>query len=250
VLGRLDDIEDVLHRTVVDEVAICLPVAQWDMAEPITRLCASEGKFVRIPGDGPTVSGAYREEFDGLTVQSLVYGPDRALALTAKRVVDVVVAAGALLALSPLMAGIAVWIWRTDGRPVLFRQQRVGEHGRRFTLLKFRTMTRDAEERLAELAAINEIRGRAFKLTDDPRLTRSGRFLRRTSLDELPQLVNVLRGEMSLVGPRPPLPREVDGRSARAASPTSTAGSTSTSSTSTAGRYGSTSRSCCARCRR
>jgi exopolysaccharide biosynthesis polyprenyl glycosylphosphotransferase len=211
VLGRLDDIEDVLHRTVVDEVAICLPVAQWDMAEPITRLCASEGKFVRIPGDGPTVSGAYREEFDGLTVQSLVYGPDRALALTAKRVVDVVVAAGALLALSPLMAGIAVWIWRTDGRPVLFRQQRVGEHGRRFTLLKFRTMTRDAEERLAELAAINEIRGRAFKLTDDPRLTRSGRFLRRTSLDELPQLVNVLRGEMSLVGPRPPLPREVEG---------------------------------------
>jgi lipopolysaccharide/colanic/teichoic acid biosynthesis glycosyltransferase len=125
--------------------------------------------------------------------------------------VDVVVAAGALLALSPLMAGIAVWIWRTDGRPVLFRQQRVGEHGRRFTLLKFRTMTRDAEERLAELAAINEIRGRAFKLTDDPRLTRSGRFLRRTSLDELPQLVNVLRGEMSLVGPRPPLPREVEG---------------------------------------
>ncbi|HEY7599780.1 MAG TPA: sugar transferase, partial [Candidatus Limnocylindrales bacterium] len=139
------------------------------------------------------------------------YGPDRAVGLLAKRLIDVVAAAGGLVVLSPLLLLIGAWIWRTEGRPALFRQQRVGEHGRLFTLLKFRTMTVDAEERLAELAAANEIRGRAFKLSDDPRLTRSGAFLRRTSLDELPQLWNVLRGEMSLVGPRPPLPREVEG---------------------------------------
>ena len=98
-----------------------------------------------------------------------------------------------------------------DGGPILFRQTRVGLHGRAFEVAKFRTMLPDAEGRLDELQARNEIRGPAFKLTDDPRLTRTGRILRATSLDELPQIWNVLRGEMSLVGPRPPLPREVEG---------------------------------------
>jgi exopolysaccharide biosynthesis polyprenyl glycosylphosphotransferase len=213
VLGRLEDVEAVLHEIVVDEVAICLPVAAWDLAEPITRLCESEGKVVRIPGDGggPTIAGGRFEVFDGTVVQSLVYGPDRALGLLAKRLIDVVIAAGGLIVLSPLLLAIALWIRRTEGGPVLFRQQRVGEHGRRFVLLKFRTMVPDAEERLDDLAAVNEVQGRAFKLTADPRLTSNGAFLRRSSLDELPQLWNVLRGEMSLVGPRPPLPREVAG---------------------------------------
>ncbi len=213
VLGRLEDIERVLHETVVDEVAICLPVAAWDKAEPITRLCEYEGKVVRIPSDGrgPTISGGRTEVFDGMTVQSLVYGPDRALGLLAKRIIDIGLAATALVVLSPLLLAIALWIRRREGAPVLFRQERVGEHGRRFVLLKFRTMVRDAEERLDELAEVNEVRGRAFKVTDDPRLTGPGAFLRRTSLDELPQLWNVLRGQMSLVGPRPPLPREVAG---------------------------------------
>jgi lipopolysaccharide/colanic/teichoic acid biosynthesis glycosyltransferase len=94
---------------------------------------------------------------------------------------------------------------------VLFSQTRVGLHGRRFQLYKFRTMAPDAEQRLAEIEHLNEVRGAAFKLTYDPRMTRSGPFLRRTGLDELPQLWNVLRGDMSLVGPRPPLPQEVAG---------------------------------------
>ncbi len=114
--------------------------------------------------------------------------------------------AAALVLLSPLFLGLAIWIRLIDGAPILFRQERIGVHGRRFSVVKFRSMVPDAEARLQDLAARNEITGPAFKLSDDPRLTRTGRMLRRTSLDELPQFWNVLRGEMSLVGPRPPLP--------------------------------------------
>jgi exopolysaccharide biosynthesis polyprenyl glycosylphosphotransferase len=213
VIGRLEQIESVLHNQVVDEVAVCLPVTSWDLVEPVTRLCAGEGKVVRIPGDGvgPGIPGGYVEDFDGTAVVSLVYGPDRAVSLLIKRVTDLVISGAAIALLSPLFAFIALRIRALDGGPVVFRQIRVGLHGRRFELLKFRTMHTDAEERLAELESLNEISGRAFKVTNDPRLTRSGSFLRRTGLDELPQLINVLRGEMSLVGPRPPLPVEVDG---------------------------------------
>jgi lipopolysaccharide/colanic/teichoic acid biosynthesis glycosyltransferase len=144
-----------------------------------------------------------------LRILSLVYGPDRAVALVMKRVVDISVSAVALVVLSPLLAIVALWIQLRDGRPVLFRQTRIGEHGRPFNVVKFRTMIPDAEERLTELEDRNEIQGHAFKVTDDPRVTRTGSLLRALSLDELPQLWNVLRGEMSLVGPRPPLPREV-----------------------------------------
>jgi len=212
VLGNLDDIESVLHGQVVDEVAICLPVAGWDYAEPITQICATEGKIVRIPAEGgPPVPGGQDETFDGTTVVSLVHGPDRALALVLKRVIDIVLATVGLIVLSPLMLGVALVIARREGRPVIYRQLRVGLHGRTFQLLKFRTMRPDAEREIEQLMLLNEVQGKAFKITDDPRLTRTGRVLRRTSLDELPQLWNVLRGEMSLVGPRPPLPIEVEG---------------------------------------
>jgi len=213
VLGSIDDIERILHSRVVDEVAIALPGEAVHMIEPITRLCEEEGRIVRIPLEviGLTLPGGRVEDFDGLPLLSLLYGPDRVLSLAAKRSVDVVISALALLALSPVLAGIAMLIRRLDGPSVLFEQQRVGLHGRPFRMMKFRTMLPDAEARQAALESLNEIRGPAFKLTNDPRLTRTGRFLRRTSLDELPQLWNVLRGEMSLVGPRPPLPAEVAG---------------------------------------
>jgi exopolysaccharide biosynthesis polyprenyl glycosylphosphotransferase len=212
VLGTLDEVESVLHERVVDEVFISLPVALWNYVEPLTRLCADMGKVVRIPGDGgPMVAGGYVEDFDGLSVTSLAYGPDRAVSLLIKRFVDATIASILLVLLCPAFAIIALSILARDGRPVFFRQTRVGLHGRRFTLYKFRTMAADAEERLAELEHMNEVRGSAFKVTFDPRLTRSGPVLRRTGLDELPQLWNVLRGDMSLVGPRPPLPGEVDG---------------------------------------
>lgn len=126
-----------------------------------------------------------------------------------KRVLDVAVSTVALLLLAPVFLGVALLV-KLDGGPVFFRQTRVGRHGREFAMLKFRSMCVDAEARLAALLARNEKpSGVTFKLRDDPRVTRVGRFLRKSSLDELPQFWNVLRGDMSLVGPRPPVPREV-----------------------------------------
>ena len=213
VLGTIHEFQDVLHGRVVDEVAICLPPEHVAFIEPVARLCEEEGKIVRIPvGDlGLSLSGGNLEEFDGIPILSLVYGPDRAISLVVKRLLDVAIAALGLLVLSPVFLLIAIWIMAVDGRPVFFQQVRVGLHGRPFRVLKFRTMVPDAEARLAELADLNEIKGHAFKVTDDPRLSRTGRILRATSIDELPQLWNVVRGEMSLVGPRPPLPTEVEG---------------------------------------
>lgn len=211
ILGDLDDIQSILHREVVDEVVICLDVEDRALIEPVARICEDEGRVVRIPlrDLGPVVPGGRIEEFDGMDVQSLVYGPDRAIGMLVKRSIDVALAVVALIVSSPLLLAVAVAIRLRDGSPVFFRQTRIGLHGRPFRLVKFRTMVPDAESRLAGLAGANEISGPAFKLTDDPRMTGTGRWLRRTSIDELPQLWNVLRGEMSLVGPRPPLPDEV-----------------------------------------
>ena len=125
--------------------------------------------------------------------------------LALKRVFDVVVGTVALVITLPIFVLVAFAILVDDGRPVLFRQLRAGQGGRTFRILKFRTMVRDAEARFRELAALEELADPLFKLRADPRVTRVGRFLRKTSLDELPQLVNVLKGEMSIVGPRPEL---------------------------------------------
>jgi lipopolysaccharide/colanic/teichoic acid biosynthesis glycosyltransferase len=130
--------------------------------------------------------------------------------LRAKRALDVVVAALAFALLSPILVLVALAVLLHDRGPVLFRQQRVGKDGIEFSILKFRTMSTDAEARLADLMHRNEGAGPLFKLREDPRVTRVGAFLRKTSIDELPQLWNVLVGDMSLVGPRPALPREVE----------------------------------------
>jgi exopolysaccharide biosynthesis polyprenyl glycosylphosphotransferase len=211
-LGNLERIEDLLHNQVIDEVALCLPFTEWDRMNAIAHLCEEEGKIVRVPVDmldRAFASGRF-EDLDGTPVYSLVSGPDRTAALVVKRALDIVVAGLAMIVGSPLLLGIALSIRLRDGSPVLFRQTRIGLHGRRFEMLKFRTMAVDAEERLEALLAQSEISGQAFKMSEDPRVTRAGRFLRRASLDEVPQLWNVLRGDMSLVGPRPALPREVD----------------------------------------
>jgi exopolysaccharide biosynthesis polyprenyl glycosylphosphotransferase len=212
ILGTISDIEDIFHSRVVDEVAVCLPPTAVRYLEPITGLAAGEGKTVRVPVDPveEVLPGAVQEEFDGFLVRSLVHDGQREVGMLLKRVMDIIGSTIGLVLFSPLIIGAAIAIFLTDGSPIFFRQERVGLHGRPFTMLKFRTMVRDAEERLDDLMHLNERSGAAFKIEDDPRITKVGRFLRRTSIDELPQFWNVLIGSMSLVGPRPPLPREVD----------------------------------------
>ena len=203
VLGSINELHDVFREQVVDEVAICLPPAASRLLEPIASVASGEGKTVRIAVDPieEILPSAVQEEFDGIIVRSLVNDGQREAALILKRLIDVVGATVGLVLLSPILLGAAVALRLRDGSPVLFRQERVGLHGRPFTMLKFRTMVVDAEDRLAEVSHMNERNGAAFKATNDPRITPVGRFLRRTSIDELPQLWNVLAGSMSLVGP-------------------------------------------------
>jgi exopolysaccharide biosynthesis polyprenyl glycosylphosphotransferase len=126
-----------------------------------------------------------------------------------KRLVDLFLATFGLVAALPIWLAIIVAVKLDSPGPAIFVQERVGQHGRRFRFYKFRSMYVDAEQRLAEVQAHNEAEGPVFKMRHDPRISKVGALLRRTSLDELPQLINVLKGDMSLVGPRPPLPREV-----------------------------------------
>ncbi|GCL70747.1 sugar transferase [Paenibacillus naphthalenovorans] len=136
---------------------------------------------------------------------------DLALYLFVKRVMDVVLSSIGLILLLPLFILISIWIKLDDWKgPVFFKQVRIGKNGKKFVMYKFRSMVNNAEEMLSDLLSQNEVSGAMFKMKDDPRVTWVGKFIRKTSIDELPQLWNVLKGEMSLVGPRPPLPREVE----------------------------------------
>ena len=205
-LGGPDRLEFLLHELEIEDLAVCVPPWAWDdRIYALVHLAEDEGKIVHVPL-GPTHRTFLRghlEDIDGLPVYSTIAGPDRSIAMTAKRLIDVVVAGLGLLLLSPVLALVALAIIRSDGRPVLFVQERIGMHGRRFRMFKFRTMVRGAEAMLPDVLKLNRIVGPGFQLDDDPRVTRIGRILRRSSLDELPQLWNVLVGDMSIVGPRP-----------------------------------------------
>jgi exopolysaccharide biosynthesis polyprenyl glycosylphosphotransferase len=148
-------------------------------------------------------------ELDGLPMLSFNRAPTDEVALLFKRAFDLVSSAAAILAFSPVLLATAIAIKLESPGPVFFRQVRVGKNGRPFKMYKFRSMRLDAESRLESLRAQNEASGPVFKMKNDPRVTRVGHFIRRTSIDELPQFLNVLLGEMSVVGPRPPVPGEV-----------------------------------------
>jgi exopolysaccharide biosynthesis polyprenyl glycosylphosphotransferase len=211
VLGHLDEIGAVLERNVLDQVIFALPSAQLPLAEEAARACQEQGVAVMICLD--LLHGGIGQmaltRMEGVPAITFSTVPNDAFALAVKRAFDVAVSAAVLLLLSPLLVGVAIAIKLDSPGPVLFRQRRVGLNGREFSFLKFRSMCLDAEARLAALRARNEMSGPVFKMTDDPRVTRVGRFIRRLSLDEFPQFWNVLTGEMSVVGPRPPIPSEV-----------------------------------------
>ncbi len=195
----------------LDEVVLAAPAWAWERFEPVLRACREVGLAVRVEPRalfGGSVS-LRTESFLGRP--TLLLSTERAgpRGLVLKRALDLAGSLILLLVSAPIMAAAALAVRVCDGSPVLFRQVRIGRNGRRFVLLKFRTMVVDAESRRPQLQPLNESNGPAFKLRADPRVTRLGRWLRRLSLDELPQLWNVLRGDMSFVGPRPPLPEEV-----------------------------------------
>jgi len=175
----------------------------WQLDERDVDLILSPG-IVEVAGPRLSI-----RPVAGLSLLHMERPATRGGRMLLKRMLDRLLGTGLFLALSPLLALIAIAIRRTSPGPVLFRQIRIGEDGKPFEMLKFRSMVVDAEDRRAELEPENDGNGVLFKMRDDPRVTRVGALLRRFSLDELPQLWNVVRGEMSLVGPRPPLPQEV-----------------------------------------
>jgi exopolysaccharide biosynthesis polyprenyl glycosylphosphotransferase len=178
--------------------------------EELLLLCADQGVQTTIAADifsiGLVKSGI--SYFGGMPLIHFQTPPGDTWELALKRAIDVVVSGTLLIILAPLFALIALGI-KTSWGPVLFKQTRMGLNGRLFQMYKFRSMHVNAEHALVSLRASNEMTGPVFKMKDDPRITRFGKFLRRFSLDELPQLWNVFTGEMSLVGPRPPIPGEV-----------------------------------------
>ena len=212
VLGLLENLRHILTGERVDEIMVCLPVnARFSDIALIVQHARDLGIVVRLMpdiSDGALLKNLHVEEFDDEYVVTL-FREQMLMQLLLKRLIDAVLSMVVLMILFPLLVVVAVLIKFTSPGPVLFIQNRVGMNQRQFKLYKFRSMVADAEERKFAIAHLNERDGPAFKIENDPRTTRIGRFLRRTSIDELPQLFNVLSGEMSLVGPRPPLPEEV-----------------------------------------
>ena len=208
----LERVPEILRNHVVDEVMIAVDKQDLDRIEPVIVHCEREGVKTRVHLDflQATNSKVYLEHLSHVPLLTFSNVPQDEMQLLAKRIVDVAASAVFLTLLSPFLLLIALFVKLTSRGPVLYRQVRCGLGGRRFTLYKFRSMVHNAEELRAQLEHLNEVDGPVFKIADDPRCTPVGRWLRRASLDELPQLWNILRGDMSFVGPRPPLPEEVE----------------------------------------
>jgi exopolysaccharide biosynthesis polyprenyl glycosylphosphotransferase len=214
LLGSLEHAEEILAAGEIDEIFVTLPIkTYYQRIAEIISAAEDLGICVRMPADffNLEVSRAEVDDLDGLPIMTMTSPAPSAGPLLLKRGLDVTVAGVALAVLSPLLALAALAIRMDSAGPVFFTQSRIGQGRRRFRMVKFRTMVVDAEARLKEVAHLNECRGAAFKIENDPRITRVGRWLRRLSIDELPQLCNVLVGEMSLVGPRPLPDRDVQG---------------------------------------
>jgi exopolysaccharide biosynthesis polyprenyl glycosylphosphotransferase len=215
LLGGFTDFPSILGDRVVDEVVLCLPVKSfYEEASRIAALCHEQGVLVRMLPDLFDVSsrrdsGKVLHDHQDLAI-SLNGVPITGSAQVVKRILDIMIAGTLLVVTAPLFLVIAALIAVDSPGAVFFLQTRRGLNKRPFRMIKFRSMRADAEQWLAELAHLSNAGGPSFKLQRDPRITRVGAFLRRTSLDELPQLINVLRGEMSLVGPRPLFALEFD----------------------------------------
>jgi exopolysaccharide biosynthesis polyprenyl glycosylphosphotransferase len=205
---------EYLRRNVVDEVAIYLPLRSfYEHSSQVAALCEQHGMVMRFASDifGLKTARSRAEEFEGDHHIAAYTGVHDGWPLLVKRILDLAISFILLVIFAPLFLVVAALIKFTSRGPVFFRQERMGVNKRRFIIYKFRTMIPNAEEMLEALEDLNEVSGPVFKIMDDPRITPVGKFLRRTSIDELPQLFNILKGDMSLVGPRPLPVRDYQG---------------------------------------
>ncbi len=205
-LGKLEDLSAVIAAEVIDEVVVALPIkSQYEQIEGVIGLLEEQGITAHLLSDffQNHLAHSHPARLQGVNFISLHSAPVRGWHTEAKRLFDLLAAAGLLVVCAPLFVLVALIIKLSSPGPVFFIQERMGYNKRRFQLFKFRTMVVDAEARMQEIEHLNEKEGPIFKIKNDPRITRVGRFLRKTSIDELPQLLNVLLGDMSLVGPRP-----------------------------------------------
>ncbi len=201
----IEDLVELLHVHSANAVVISAKHTYFGQVEKAVQACELEGVEAWLVADffNTQVSQTSLDEFSGRPVLIFRSTPAESWQRVAKHVTDLIGATILLLLASPFLAAFALMIQLTSPGPIFFRQQRAGLNGRPFVMLKFRSMVSNAEQRKHELERLNEMAGPVFKVTNDPRITPIGRFIRKWSIDELPQLLNVLRGEMSLVGPRP-----------------------------------------------
>lgn len=214
ILGKLDDIREIVEKHHIQDVVIALPQRAYGQINKLTITLHDLPVHVRIVPDYFSLA-LYRASVDDFSGIPMINLRDPALndvQRLVKRIFDLAVGSLMFFMLAPILLFISLLVILDSKGPIIFRQERVGENGRIFKMFKFRTMIPDADANRAEITEINPKNGRILfkKRPDDPRITRVGRFLRRTSIDELPQLINVLLGDMSLVGPRPELPWLVD----------------------------------------
>jgi len=206
----IEVLNDLMEVDMIDEVLYTKSKVLPSEIRKIVRSCEELGVVfsVMYRDEKLTLSNAVKREIANYKFLTFINVPHNTYALGVKKIMDIFGSLLGIIVLSPLMIMMAILIKLSSAGPVVYKQPRVGLRGRQFELFKFRTMVANADEMRKELEELNEADGPAFKIADDPRVTKIGKFLRKTGLDELPQLFNVLKGEMSLIGPRPPLPEE------------------------------------------
>ena len=206
----IEVLNDLMEVDMIDEVLYIKNRVVTTEIRKIVRSCEELGVVfsVMYRDEKLTLSNAVKTQISNYKFLTFINVPHNTYALGVKKIVDIFGALLGIIVLSPLLITMAILIKISSPGPVIYKQPRVGLRGRQFQLFKFRTMVANADELRKELEEMNEADGPAFKIADDPRVTKVGKFLRKTGLDELPQLFNILKGEMSLIGPRPPLPEE------------------------------------------
>jgi exopolysaccharide biosynthesis polyprenyl glycosylphosphotransferase len=211
MLGTLDDLGMVIRSMQIDEVIIALPSHLHQQSIRSVRLCERLGTSFKLVPDlyELSLSRIDMEAIEGIPLISIKQVSINSLQQIVTRIVDIIIAFLILMIGFPFWLCIALAIRLSSSGPIFYKQTRIGLNGRPFKVYKFRSMYKDADARLTDLMSQNEAQGPLFKIKDDPRITPVGKFLRHNSFDEIPQLFNVIKGEMSLVGPRPPLPQEV-----------------------------------------